>query len=112
MSYLHDEIDDGPQHRSAYNAPSRELTLSTPAILGIFFGLALLDRGAEGQQIVVVPKCHLNGVVERNLHSCWILGQNLCLLGRRRRTLGRRGLRTCSPGKEHRDEQNWKPQTL
>ena len=42
MSYLHDEIDDGPQHRSAYNAPSRELTLSTPAILGIFFGLALL----------------------------------------------------------------------
>ena len=42
MSYLHDEIDDGPQHRSSYNAPSRELTLSTPAILGIFFGLALL----------------------------------------------------------------------
>jgi cell division septation protein DedD len=42
MSYLHDEIDDGPQHRSAYNQPSRELTLSTPAILGIFFGLALL----------------------------------------------------------------------
>jgi len=42
MSYLHDEIDDGPQHRSAYNSPSRELTLSTPAILGIFFGLALL----------------------------------------------------------------------
>jgi len=42
MSYLHDDIDDGPQHRSAYNAPSRELTLSTPAILGIFFGLALL----------------------------------------------------------------------
>ncbi len=42
MSYLHDEIDDGPQRHSAYNAPSRELTLSTPAILGIFFGLALL----------------------------------------------------------------------
>ena len=42
MSYLHDEIDDGTQHRSAYNSPSRELTLSTPAILGIFFGLALL----------------------------------------------------------------------
>src|SRR5665213_82370 len=42
MSYLHDESDDGPQHRSAYNTPSRELTLSTSAILGIFFGLALL----------------------------------------------------------------------
>jgi len=42
MSYLHDEIDDGAQRHSGYNAPSRELTLSTPAILGIFFGLALL----------------------------------------------------------------------
>src|ERR1700710_2812650 len=42
MSYLHDEIDDETQRPSAYNKPSRELTLSTPAILGIFFGLALL----------------------------------------------------------------------
>ena len=42
MSYLHDEIDDESQRHSAYNQPSRELTLSTPAILGIFFGLALL----------------------------------------------------------------------
>jgi len=42
MSYLHDEIDDETQRPSAYNQPSRELTLSTPAILGIFFGLALL----------------------------------------------------------------------
>jgi DedD protein len=46
MSYRHDEIDDNfdaeTPRRSAYNTPARELTLSTPAILGIFFGLALL----------------------------------------------------------------------
>jgi DedD protein len=42
MSYRHDEIDDDQPRRSAYNSPSRELTLSTGTILGIFFGLVLL----------------------------------------------------------------------
>ena len=41
------------------------------------FRFALLDRGARRQDVVVVPQRHLNGVVKRNGHRCWILGQRL-----------------------------------
>jgi DedD protein len=66
MSYLHDEIDDGPQHRSAYNQPSRELTLSTPAILGIFFGLALLCAVFFGFGYNMGSKSHQAPIVAGN----------------------------------------------
>src|ERR1700761_5730774 len=66
MSYLHDEIDDGPQHRSAYNQPSRELTLSTPAILGIFFGLALLCAVFFGFGYNMGSKSHQAPIVASN----------------------------------------------
>ena len=33
-----------------------------------FLGLALLDRCARGQQIMVVPQRHLDRVVERDFH--------------------------------------------
>jgi DedD protein len=66
MSYLHDEIDDGPQHRSAYNSPSRELTLSTPAILGIFFGLALLCAVFFGFGYNMGSKSHQAPIVAAN----------------------------------------------
>ena len=41
------------------------------------FRFALLDRRARGEQIVVVPQRHLNGVVQRNGHRCRILSQRL-----------------------------------
>jgi DedD protein len=66
MSYLHDDIDDGPQRHSAYNQPSRELTLSTPAILGIFFGLALLCAVFFGFGYNMGSKSHQAPIVAAN----------------------------------------------
>ena len=41
------------------------------------FRFALLDGGARGEEIVVVPERHLNGVIQRNGHRCRILSQRL-----------------------------------
>ena len=66
-----------------------------PQIGRCFFRLALLDRGARGQQIVIVLKSHLNGIVKRNGLCARLLRECICLRGGLWRALSGRRLRTC-----------------
>src|ERR1035438_5047203 len=59
-----------------------------------FFRLVLLNHRSGSQQGVIVLERHLNGLIERNRHSSWILSKRICLRGRGRR---RRNFRSESP---------------